>query len=339
MTSYRITSEYIGDSAPATLEEIRAIVADWTNSDAWASPEMDGWTFEVRQHGDEIRVYASNQDDEAEPGVFRDWTRAGSDYYTVVAERITQRDEIHAAARERLAAALGVSAAILTATLSQIGLRHAIDADGRIMLQPSRRLDTINHDAVTPVYQWMSREYQLYIEALSSEADESVMTDAYKLDALLLHQSFMLWSFDPMHNTVPLALVYERDAETRIRDAGYLHRLGYRVYESHPYPEYHSHDMPDDREWIYTDEAFRYATADKSTRYFVARGLYRVETVATQTTALSDVLTLAEASELYQVDATTIRVSIHKGYVAGRKSGGTWLIARADADKRWRRRE
>jgi hypothetical protein len=50
---------------------------------------------------------------------------------------------------------------------------------------------------------------------------------------------------------------------------------------------------------------------------------------------LNQVLTLKEVSEIYKVNADMVRVSIHKGYISARKSGGTWLVLRSDAHNRW----
>lgn len=54
---------------------------------------------------------------------------------------------------------------------------------------------------------------------------------------------------------------------------------------------------------------------------------------------LSIVLTLAECAELYGISHDMIRVTIHRGYINARKSGGTWLILREDAEKRWGNRK
>jgi excisionase family DNA binding protein len=50
---------------------------------------------------------------------------------------------------------------------------------------------------------------------------------------------------------------------------------------------------------------------------------------------LDDVLTAQEAANLYDLSESTIRVNIHRGNIPARKSGGTWLLRRADADRRW----
>jgi len=50
---------------------------------------------------------------------------------------------------------------------------------------------------------------------------------------------------------------------------------------------------------------------------------------------LDDVLTAQEAANLYDLSESTIRVNIHRGNIPARKSGGTWLIRRSDAEKRW----
>lgn len=47
------------------------------------------------------------------------------------------------------------------------------------------------------------------------------------------------------------------------------------------------------------------------------------------------VMTVEEVADTYPVAASTVRGSIHKGYIAARKSGKNWLIRRADAEARW----
>jgi excisionase family DNA binding protein len=50
---------------------------------------------------------------------------------------------------------------------------------------------------------------------------------------------------------------------------------------------------------------------------------------------LDDVLTAQEAATLYDLSESTIRVNIHRGNIPARKSGGTWLLRRADVEERW----
>lgn len=50
---------------------------------------------------------------------------------------------------------------------------------------------------------------------------------------------------------------------------------------------------------------------------------------------LECVLTAQEAAHLYGLATGTVRNAIKRGAIPGRKSAGTWLIRREDADKRW----
>jgi len=51
--------------------------------------------------------------------------------------------------------------------------------------------------------------------------------------------------------------------------------------------------------------------------------------------ALSLVTTPQEVAELYSVKAPTVYQAIRRGKLTARKSGGTWLILRADAERLW----
>jgi len=52
---------------------------------------------------------------------------------------------------------------------------------------------------------------------------------------------------------------------------------------------------------------------------------------------LADVMTPGEAVEVYALAEATVRQAINRGQIYARKSGGTWLILRADAEARWRK--
>lgn len=224
-------------------------------------------------------------------------------------------------------------------TLTTRGLSYSVDSKGEIIVTPVRRLDAYNFEDLQDVWGYLPITERLYYESQVHTGDESAMLNEYKLAALVLYREFIEWSRTP-DNSPPLALVYEpQKARTMVLDGGYLYRIGYRAYISRAYPSYEAYKLPDDREWLYTDEVEHHLPVDKSWQYYTTRGLYRLDNVATDTTTLNDVLTLAEAAEIFDVDAGTIRVSIHKGYVAARKSGGTWLIARADAERRWSKRK
>jgi hypothetical protein len=50
---------------------------------------------------------------------------------------------------------------------------------------------------------------------------------------------------------------------------------------------------------------------------------------------LNAVMTIAEIEEEYGVVASGIRATIERGSIPARKSAGTWLVRRVDADARW----
>ena len=54
--------------------------------------------------------------------------------------------------------------------------------------------------------------------------------------------------------------------------------------------------------------------------------------------ALSLVTTPQEVAEIYPIKAPTVYQAIRRGRLPARKSGGTWLILRADAERLWGRR-
>lgn len=50
---------------------------------------------------------------------------------------------------------------------------------------------------------------------------------------------------------------------------------------------------------------------------------------------LEGVITAAEAAEVFNLAEATVRQAINRGQVVGRKSGGTWLVLRTDAEAHW----
>lgn len=50
---------------------------------------------------------------------------------------------------------------------------------------------------------------------------------------------------------------------------------------------------------------------------------------------LFELMTAAEAGETYGLAEATVRQAVNRGQIAARKSAGTWLIRRADAEARW----
>lgn len=47
------------------------------------------------------------------------------------------------------------------------------------------------------------------------------------------------------------------------------------------------------------------------------------------------VMTTSEIAAEFGIDNATVRQAILAGYIAARKSGGTWLVRREDATQRW----
>lgn len=54
---------------------------------------------------------------------------------------------------------------------------------------------------------------------------------------------------------------------------------------------------------------------------------------------LDAVMTAGEAQELYGLSESAVRLACQRGSIPARKSGGTWLILRADAEARWGQRK
>jgi len=54
---------------------------------------------------------------------------------------------------------------------------------------------------------------------------------------------------------------------------------------------------------------------------------------------LSAVISAAGAAQLFHIDPRTVRDAIENGKLDALKSGGTWLIRRADAEARWGKRK
>lgn len=51
--------------------------------------------------------------------------------------------------------------------------------------------------------------------------------------------------------------------------------------------------------------------------------------------ALEEIMTSAEVCEEFGLNESTVRKAIERDTLQARKSGGTWLILRADAEARW----
>jgi excisionase family DNA binding protein len=55
--------------------------------------------------------------------------------------------------------------------------------------------------------------------------------------------------------------------------------------------------------------------------------------------ALNEIITTSEAAERYNLDDSTPKKAAQEGAIPARKSGGTWLIRREDAEARWGKRK
>lgn len=51
--------------------------------------------------------------------------------------------------------------------------------------------------------------------------------------------------------------------------------------------------------------------------------------------ALNSVMTAAEIAEEFGLSESTVRQAINRNQIAARKSAGTWLVLRKDAEKQW----
>lgn len=54
---------------------------------------------------------------------------------------------------------------------------------------------------------------------------------------------------------------------------------------------------------------------------------------------LASVMTAGEAVEEFGLSEAAVRIACQRGSIPARKSGGTWLILRADAEARWGQRK
>jgi hypothetical protein len=55
--------------------------------------------------------------------------------------------------------------------------------------------------------------------------------------------------------------------------------------------------------------------------------------------SLWDVVSAGEVVQLYGLQRATVSKACIRGRIAARKSGGTWLMSRHDAEKRWGKRK
>lgn len=81
-TTYEITSELFGNSEPTTITEVTQMVAEW---------ESDGWTYEVEESDNELRLYAyRDASEERSPSVYTMWQMVTDDYgYIIIGEELS----------------------------------------------------------------------------------------------------------------------------------------------------------------------------------------------------------------------------------------------------------
>lgn len=99
----------------------------------------------------------------------------------------------------------------------------------------------------------------------------------------------------------------------------------------------------DEDEEQMSDEEFQDELAHQNIAVAIDRLDYAVNVIAadpalgglTEVEALNEVLTAAEAAEIYGLTPIGIRKACERGSIEARKSAGTWLIRRADAEARW----
>ncbi len=230
-------------------------------------------------------------------------------------------------AQETAAALLGVSVDKFRNALDKRGFGFMYRGDQPIF-DPIRRIDTYNVEDIQDLWQYLIYPMRFYFDALAHTADVSTMSDSYKMDALL---EWIAARQDILNNK---QLFSESDLY-QAQDGAFLYRSGYRLFRSKEHFANVDYKLPDGHDWLFIRrvEWFRDHDGMSMCRYIA---LYRIDgDMAEPPTSLHDVMTAAEAAEVYGIDHGTIRVSIHKGYITARKSGGTWLIARSDAERRW----
>lgn len=75
---YEITHEWFGDGGEATIAEAQAMVDEWQTEDFYY-----GWTLKVEASGSELRIYAHNNSEDAEP-LSTTWFKITDDMYYVI---------------------------------------------------------------------------------------------------------------------------------------------------------------------------------------------------------------------------------------------------------------
>jgi hypothetical protein len=205
--------------------------------------------------------------------------------------------------------------------------------DGKPIFSPVYRIDSYNIEDLQDLWQYLPYAMRLYFDALAHTSNVEQMPDDEKLDALIVWTE----TRDTVLKLGTLPIGFDFDFEDQRQKAlsgAYLYRVGYRMFRTKLHSEYDGYELPTDRDFLVSRRVnIVTETGNQMYRYDC---LYKVDMDSPETNAsLHDVMTAAEVSEVYGIDAGTIRVSIHKGYIPARKSGGTWLVARTDAEQRW----
>lgn len=66
-----------------------------------------------------------------------------------------------------------------------------------------------------------------------------------------------------------------------------------------------------------------------------AEALAKIIDAADRQDALGGVMTAAEVVDEFGLSEATVRQAINRGQIYARKSGGTWIMRRADAEAKW----
>jgi len=111
-TTYIITHDLIGDSAPATEDQIQEVVSEWGDGD---------WTYAVKANGSELRVYATRHDGSEVSNPGRDWRETGDeDQFYIVAGEAGEAEEDADSLNEQHVILVGRHTAVLPAEVQVV---------------------------------------------------------------------------------------------------------------------------------------------------------------------------------------------------------------------------
>jgi excisionase family DNA binding protein len=236
----------------------------------------------------------------------------------------------HETARAKASEILGCEAKDFYRTCDKRHIQFSCETSGGFYFDLTRRLDTYSLDEIQPLWDHLFDGVRLYFDSLNHQVDPEAMTDTEKLHAVEAWTDFWQRLGSGEHR------LFAEDDPDQLLNGAALYRLGYYVRVGNR-ADQSGGGSELSGEPIITEERFAgYLATNLQYRLI---GLYRRAESNTPNDAapiLYEVMTASEIAEQFAVDHDTIRVSIHKGYIPARKSGGTWLIRRADALKRWR---